>query len=63
MPRASGVSVGKTGLMTDHPVLVLDSPIDLACVETQLSTGVREEADERDCELIEGSFGVVHVPL
>ena len=50
----------------DHPVLILDSTLDLACVETQIHTGVRE-SDERDCELIEyegeGVFGRVAVPL
>jgi allantoicase len=50
----------------DHPVLVLDSTLDLACVETQIHTGVRE-ADARDCELLEYAgadvFGRVAVPL
>lgn len=47
-------------------MLVLDSTLDLACVETQISTGVREDPDERDCELIqlEGGevFGRIAVP-
>ncbi|ORY21974.1 galactose-binding domain-like protein [Naematelia encephala] len=48
-----------------HPTLILDAPIDLACVETQISTGI-PEPDERDCELLswEGQevFGKVAVP-
>nr|ODN79211.1 allantoicase [Cryptococcus depauperatus CBS 7841] len=35
-----------------HPVLVLDSTLDLACIETQIATGVHD-TDERDCELLE----------
>jgi allantoicase len=50
----------------DHPVLILDSTLDLACVETQVHTGVRE-SDARDCELLEFQgdevFGRVAVPL
>lgn len=50
----------------DHPVLVLDSTLDLACIETQVSTGVGEEPDARDCELLswEGAevFGRIAVP-
>ncbi|KAK6908360.1 allantoicase [Kwoniella mangroviensis CBS 8507] len=49
-----------------HPVLILDSTIDLACVETQISTGLHGETDDRDCELLswEGQkvFGRVAVP-
>jgi len=33
-------------------VLILDETVDLACVETQISTGI-PEPDERDCELLE----------
>jgi len=50
----------------DHPVLILDSTLDLACVETQVHTGVRD-TDARDCELleyeVENVFGRVAVPL
>lgn len=50
----------------DHPVLVLDSTLDLACVETQISTGVRQDPDARDCELLswegEEVFGRIAVP-
>jgi len=50
----------------DHPVLILDSTLDLACVETQVHTGVRD-TDARDCELLEyegeNVFGRVAVPL
>jgi len=50
----------------DHPVLILDSTLDLACVETQVQTGVRD-SDPRDCELLEyedeNVFGRVAVPL
>jgi allantoicase len=49
----------------DHPSLVLDATLDLACVETQISTGVAEP-DARDCELLEWptgeAFGRVSVP-
>ncbi|WRT67625.1 allantoicase [Kwoniella shivajii] len=49
-----------------HPVLILDSTIDLACIETQIATGLHD-SDERDCELLswEGTeiFGQVSVPL
>lgn len=52
--------------MADHPVLILDSTLDLACVETQIHTGVRD-SDPRDCELLEYEgedvFGRVAVPL
>ena len=51
--------------MTDHPSLILDETVDLACVETQVSTGI-PEADERDCELVEWEdepLGKVAVPL
>ncbi|WWC62399.1 allantoicase [Kwoniella dejecticola CBS 10117] len=48
-----------------HPVLILDATVDLACIETQISTGVHD-SDIRDCELIswEGDevFGQVAVP-
>ncbi|WWC88844.1 allantoicase [Kwoniella dendrophila CBS 6074] len=48
-----------------HPVLILDSTIDLACVETQISTG-QFDSDERDCELLswedEQVFGIIDVP-
>ncbi|WVQ72811.1 allantoicase [Cryptococcus sp. DSM 104548] len=48
-----------------HPVLVLDETMDLACVETQVATGV-VDSDERDCELVswegEEVFGRVLVP-
>jgi allantoicase len=44
---------------------VLDSTLDLACVETQVATGVLD-SDPRDCELLqwEGAevFGRVAVP-
>jgi allantoicase len=50
----------------DHPVLVLDSTLDLACIETQVSTGVREAPDARDCELLSWDgvdvFGRIAVP-
>lgn len=50
----------------DHPVLILDSTLDLACVETQLHTSLRE-TDVRDCELLEWEgeevFGRIAVPL
>jgi len=52
-------------LIIDHPSLVLDETLDLACVETQVSTGI-PEADERDCELLEFEeepLGKVNVPL
>ncbi|WVW84486.1 allantoicase [Kwoniella bestiolae CBS 10118] len=49
-----------------HPVLILDSTIDLACVETQISTGLHGDSDERDCELLtwdgQEVFGRVAVP-
>ena len=48
----------------DHPMVVLDATMDLACVETQISTGV-PEPDERDCELLDWpdeAFGRVAVP-
>ncbi len=52
--------------ITDHPVLILDSTLDLACVETQLHTGLHE-TDPRDCELLEWDgdevFGRIAVPL
>ncbi|WWC70605.1 allantoicase [Kwoniella pini CBS 10737] len=48
-----------------HPVLILDATVDLACIETQISTGVHD-SDERDCELISWEdgevFGRVDVP-
>lgn len=48
-------------------MLVLDATLDLACIETQISTGVREDPDARDCELIESKgeevFGRVLVPI
>ncbi|WWD18333.1 allantoicase [Kwoniella shandongensis] len=63
MPANMGLSYSPG--VWHHPVLVLDSTLDLACVETQISTGVHE-ADERDCELLswEGAevFGKVDVP-
>ncbi|KAK8858443.1 allantoicase [Kwoniella newhampshirensis] len=63
MPANMGLSYAPG--IWHHPVLVLDSTLDLACVETQISTGVHE-ADERDCELLswEGAevFGKVDVP-
>lgn len=50
----------------DHPVLILDSTLDLACVETQLHTSLHE-TDPRDCELLEWDgdevFGRIAVPL
>lgn len=53
-------------LMSDHPSLILDETLDLACIETQVSTGI-PEPDERDCELLswEGGepFGRIHVPV
>jgi len=52
-------------MFSDHPMLVLDATLDLACVETQISTGLLE-SDERDCELLEFSdeaFARVAVPL
>lgn len=52
--------------LADHPVLVLDSTLDLACIETQISTGI-PESDARDCELIswegEEVFGHINVPV
>ena len=69
MTRVSGVSSSgcacRNVLTPDHPVLILDETLDLACVETQISTGV-SESDERDCELLEYEdepFGRVAVPL
>ena len=50
---------------TDHPVLVLDATLDLACIETQISTTLRGGMDVRDCELIkydDEPFGRVAVP-
>ncbi|OWZ72791.1 allantoicase [Cryptococcus neoformans] len=48
-----------------HPVLVLDSTLDLMCVETQIATGMHD-SDGRDCELLswegEEVFGRVAVP-
>lgn len=46
-------------------MLILDAPLDLACIETQIATGVRGQTDPRDCELIdytEEAFGRVAVP-
>ncbi|WVF69308.1 allantoicase [Kwoniella sp. CBS 6097] len=63
MPPDTGLSYAPG--VWHHPVLILDSTIDLACVETQISTGVHD-TDERDCELIswEGKevFGKIAVP-
>ena len=58
-----GINV-RSSLLSDHPVLVLDATLDLACVETQISTGI-PEPDERDCELLEWSeqpLGKLAVP-
>jgi allantoicase len=64
-PSASSIHCKGTD-ETDHPVLILDSTLDLACVETQVHTGVRD-SDPRDCELLEyegeNVFGRVAVPL
>ncbi|OCF43935.1 allantoicase [Kwoniella heveanensis CBS 569] len=64
MPPNTGLSYAPG--VWHHPVLILDSTIDLACVETQISTGVHD-TDERDCELIswEGKevFGKIAVPV
>jgi allantoicase len=47
-----------------HPVLVLDGPLDLACIETQVSTGEFGKTYAPDCELIEyeQAIGKVNVP-
>lgn len=59
-------SLASCAEIADHPVLVLDSTLDLACIETQISTGVRQDPDARDCELLswEGDevFGRIAVP-
>ncbi|KAK4688521.1 allantoicase, partial [Tremellales sp. Uapishka_1] len=48
-----------------HPVLILDTTLDLACVESQISTN-SQEPDARDCELLqwdgEEVFGRIAVP-
>ncbi|WVQ80557.1 allantoicase [Cryptococcus sp. DSM 104549] len=63
MPANNGLSYAPG--VWHHPVLVLDSTLDLACVETQIATGVHE-SDPRDCELLswegEEVFGRIAVP-
>jgi hypothetical protein len=59
------IIVGGVDSALDHPTLILDETIDLACVESQISTGI-PESDPRDCELLqwegEEVFGKVLVP-
>ncbi|WVR06223.1 allantoicase [Kwoniella sp. DSM 27419] len=64
MPANTGLSYAPG--VWHHPVLILDSTLDLACIETQISTGVHD-VDERDCELLEWEgeevFGRIAVPM
>ncbi|CAK9784156.1 hypothetical protein CC85DRAFT_324978 [Cutaneotrichosporon oleaginosum] len=60
----SGTGLNYRAGVWHHPVLVLDAPLDLACVETQVSTGEFGKTYAADCELIEypEAVAVVNVP-
>ncbi|RXK38566.1 allantoicase [Tremella mesenterica] len=61
MPPDTGLSYSAG--VWHHPVLVMDNPLNLACIETQVSDG--RQSDDRDCELLEWTeevFGRVAVP-
>ena len=50
----------------DHPTIVMDETMDLACIDTQLTTGAHGPVDPRDLELLEYSdeelFGRILIP-
>jgi allantoicase len=62
----SGTGLNYNAGTWHHPVLVLDDTLDLACIETQVSTGTgHDEPDARDCELLTydlAPFGRIAVP-
>ncbi|ORX40249.1 allantoicase [Kockovaella imperatae] len=61
VPSSIGISYHQG--IWHHPVLVVDQTMDLACVETQISTGI-PEPDPRDCEVlqVDEPWGIIAVP-
>ncbi|TXT13405.1 hypothetical protein VHUM_00772 [Vanrija humicola] len=47
----SGTALNYRAGTWHHPVIILDGTLDLACIETQVKTGVNG-SDARDCELL-----------
>ncbi|BEJ17185.1 hypothetical protein CspHIS471_0605860 [Cutaneotrichosporon sp. HIS471] len=60
----SGTGLNYRAGVWHHPVLTVDACLDLACIETQVSTGEFGKTYEPDCELIEYDrpIGQVNVP-
>ncbi|GMK57539.1 hypothetical protein CspeluHIS016_0403730 [Cutaneotrichosporon spelunceum] len=60
----SGMGLNYRAGVWHHPVLTIDACLDLACIETQVSTGEFGKTYEPDCELVEYDrpIGQINVP-